>query len=135
MSVLIIGAWLKKNWAYVVIVALLCLLIFIGWSKYNTDSLYDKLMKDYNSQSTAYKKQINELEATNQELRAQQEILNSKHKEEMIRVEKNYQENLKLITQKAKTEKDIIIKEAKKDPTTLTDRVTKTFGIPVVKND
>jgi predicted RND superfamily exporter protein len=128
----VIILWLKDNWTYVVIVVLLCILLLMGWGKCSSDNLYDKLMQDYNSQSKAFKKQINILEATNKELREKQEILNEKHKEEMARVEKDYQNNLNTIIKNAKTSKNIIVKEARRDPTTLTDRITQTFGIPVV---
>ncbi len=128
-----IFCWFKKYWQYIVIAILACLLVYALWSKYNSGGLYDKLMQDYNNQGTSFKKQINELEALNQELKAKQEILNEKHKEEVARIENDYQENLKAITKETKVKKDIIIREAKRDPTTLTKRVTQTFGIPVAK--
>lgn len=128
----VILMWLKDNWTYVVIVVLLCILALMGWGKCNSDDLYDKLMQDYNSQSSAFKKQINVLEATNKELREKQEILNEKHKEELARLEENYQNSLNVIKKNARTNKNIIVKEAKKNPTTLTKRVTQVFGIPVV---
>jgi len=123
--------WFKDNWPILLIVVII--LSVLSWRQCSSDSLYGKLMNDYNAQAKEHKQQIDELEKLNNARWEQQNLLNESYKKDVARIEKSYNEALQNITEERKKYQNKIVLDAKKDPTTLTTKVKDTFGIPIME--
>jgi hypothetical protein len=120
--------WIKNNWLLLVIIAAVAA---VAWKQFDSSSVYDKLMTDYNAQAEAAKAEREALEASNRKLREETNILYETFHRELSDINKKFDSRLEDVKTEAAQKKKKIVVDAKKDPTTLTDAVTKTFSIPV----
>lgn len=120
--------WFKDNWLILLIVGVVAL---IAWQQLHSDSLYDKLMEDYNAQGQAHEAELKALENVNTAWRLEQEKLNKKYQADLEQVETNFNQRLDDIAEQRKKDRRRIVRAARKDPTTLTRAVQRVFGIPV----
>lgn len=125
--------WFKNNW-FVVSLVLVIVMAFIAlqMQQCSSDSLYNKLTQDYKEQAESFDKELRAVERVNKEWHAKQEALNEEHKEKMACIEKDYKKGLESISIRQEKRQTKIVKEARRDPTTLTQRVYEVFGIPII---
>jgi lipid II:glycine glycyltransferase (peptidoglycan interpeptide bridge formation enzyme) len=120
--------FIKGNWSEILVVFVFIAVSVVAWRQHTSLSLYDNLMKSYNQQSEDFNKQIAELN------KAQED--NKKVKEKL---ERDYQENLKNLDQKYKTDFDklskkllsdrqVLIKEGIDNPCKLLDMFVEIYG-------
>jgi len=120
--------WIKNNWLLLVLLSGLALL---AWRHFDSTSLYDKLMKDYNAQAKEHDREIQRLEKINQDRHEEQERLNDIFHKEIVDVNTRFDDTIEEIATEGDTQKKELIKEAKKNPIILTNSLNEVFGIPV----
>jgi uncharacterized protein YihD (DUF1040 family) len=106
------------------------LVAFLGWQHYTNSSLYDKLTKEYFAQEAAYKKDMAELLEINSQYNLKLSKLQKAHEERVKQMEQDYQKKLNDLSKKQIVSRKKIVDDAKKDPKSLTAKVTDVFGIP-----
>jgi predicted PurR-regulated permease PerM len=122
--------WIKTNWLAVALVALIVLAAFFAWKWYNASTVYDKLMEQYTAQAKSFKEDIVKLEKINEEEKKKNSALEESYKKDLTKIENDYQNKINDLSKKSVTNRKKIVVDAKKDPTSLTAKVTQVFGIP-----
>lgn len=122
--------WAKENW---ILLGIIGAVVFMTVRHYTFVDSYKNLSKHFNEQSSQFHKQLADIEKANETWRIANEKLNMQYKKELELIKKDYEEKINNIEVKRIIIQTQIIKEAKADPTTLTKKLTETFGIPVSK--
>jgi len=123
-----IWKWIKKNWVLVLVVLGLS---FLAWSFKSKDQSYKDLFKNYTQQNADNQQQIEVLRNLQEQERVERERLLTNYLDELHRIEREYKAELGKIAEQRDTTQDNIISNGNTNPTSLTDAVTETFGIPV----
>jgi predicted negative regulator of RcsB-dependent stress response len=125
-----IKSWFKNNWIVIVLVCIVGALALLAWRQFSFSESYEELLnKKYMEQAASFKKQIDEIEKTNQDWQNKQNELNKNYEKEIQRIETEYRTELDKITKRQRSNQVKIIDEAKKDPSTLTKKLEDVFGI------
>jgi hypothetical protein len=122
--------WVKSNWIILLIIAAVG---FLTLRHFTFVDAYGKLSKQFNEQSTQFHKQLENIEKVNKEWREAENKLNIAHQKELNAIRIEYDKKINNINSQRVIIQTQIVKEAKADPTTLTKKVSETFGIPVSK--
>lgn len=120
--------WLKKNWLLVLVVFVVAALAL---RQHYSSSLYDKLMEDYNEQTSAHEKVVEELEKVNTEQLKKQQELNDKFQKHLDQIEKSFNQKIEKINSQRKKEQKQLVEAAKKDPQSLLKKIEEVYGIPI----
>jgi len=116
-----------------VIIAIIGAVGFLAWRHYSYSTAYDKLIQHYEEQSDAFHKQLYEIDKVNRDWREQDIKLQREYTQQLAEIRIEYTEKIDAIKVNRIVLQTTIINEAKTDPTTLTERIYKMFGIPTVK--
>lgn len=120
--------WLKGNWLALLLVFAVAALFVRGCE---SDDAYNNLFQQYQEQSADHQRQIKELQTLQQQEREELDRQLQDYLENMNRIEREYKEEIQRIESSREVRRVTIIRETLRDPGTLTDTVTRTFGIPV----
>lgn len=123
-----VGQWFKSNWLLLLLVVAVIALFAKGCER---TQVYDSLFNQYQNQSEDHQQQISELLAVQEQERQELDRQLQNYLEEMNRIEREYKEEIQRISTNTEIRRVRIIREYDRDPTTLTDAVRDTFGIPV----
>lgn len=126
-----IKSWFKTNWIVIVLGLTIVGGAFLAYRQFAfADNYEDLLNSKYNEQAQSFKKQINDIQAINdQRFKAQEQLL-KEYDEKYRLINEKYQTKLNQIALNQRKSQTKIIEEAKEDPTTLTTRVKDVWGIP-----
>lgn len=119
--------WAKNNWLLLLLAAVI---VYFGYETFSGRNLYDNLMKKYSEQIEDHNKEIDMLEKQQEENRNIQNEMNKRFMERMAALDAKYEKKFSDLSAKRVAAKKALIEEAKKDPASLTTKVTETFGIP-----
>jgi allophanate hydrolase subunit 1 len=120
--------WLKKNWLLVLITLVVAGLFLKGCEQVDA---YDRLLGQYEEQSQDHQRQIKELRTLQDTERKERQRIVQEYIDELHRIEREYKAELDRIATQRDATQERIIREHERDPTTITQRLKETFGIPV----
>jgi cell division protein FtsB len=123
--------WVKNNWIILLVVAGV---VYLGYSSLVGTNIYNKLMKNYSEQLVDHEKELRDLEKQQEEYKNIQNQMQLNFIKKMDELDKKYEAKFSEINSKRLLSKKTLIEEAKKDPTSLTSKVTEVFGIPEANN-
>jgi ABC-type bacteriocin/lantibiotic exporter with double-glycine peptidase domain len=124
--------FLKENKLTFIITGIVLVMALVAFRQFAmADTYEDLLTQKYTEQSESFKKQINDINKINDTRFKAQEQLLKEYDEKYRLINENYQIKLDEIASKQKKTQVKIVEEAKKDPTTLTNKVKDMWGIPV----
>lgn len=87
-----------------------------------------------NKQTELVHKQIKDLENVNKALKENQDKLQKQYEEDVRNIRMEYDEKITELYKLRKETQIKIIRDTRKDPTNLTNKITEVFGIPVENN-
>ena len=119
--------WLKNNWILVVAGVAI---VFLLWQRSVSEDLLSKVLKSQQEQTEAHLQEIRDLEAVNKAKDAEIHKLVLTYEEERLALQKDYAALLGKINSKSTKKRSRIVKDAYRDPTTLSDKIFDTFYIP-----
>ena len=124
--------WIKSNW--ILIVAGVAV-VFLLWQRSVSEDTLSSILKTQQEQTEAHLQEIKDLEGISEAKHERLARLNETYKIDLQKLEEDYELLLAQIGQKSSKKRKKIVKEAKSDPTTLSDRIEDTFFIPYYAGD
>lgn len=124
----------KKNYKEIITALTIVGLALLFYKQFSFEYEYQDIVnKKYNEQYESFKKQINEIQKINEERFQKQEALLKIYDDKIKTIDEQYKNSLTELVAKQKKLQSKIILDAQKDPTTLTEKILKTFNIKVTE--
>jgi predicted metal-dependent hydrolase len=119
--------WLKKYWYIPTFLFVLVSVIFFAWQGQTS---HEALLRKHNEQVQAHLKEIKKLEEASRKKEIELKTLNKEYQNSLKTMLQKYEDNLDLIAKKQTKSRVSIVKDAHRDPNTLTEKIAETFGVP-----
>ena len=123
-----IWKWLKANWLVIIVIVAVGALAFNSCSN---DESYRSLFQQYTEKSDDHQRQIKDMRDLQEQERKARDLLMQEYIDELHRIEREYKTELGKIAEQRNNNRNEIIRNHDRDPTSLTDAVNEVFGIPV----
>lgn len=124
----VLGSWLKGNWMLLVLGLGLAMSVFFLRGK---ASGYDQLLKEFLAQQVQNKQQLEDLRKIQQEQILKQRGIDKKYQEVILKIEHDYQDQIKTLTRAKEQELHQIIERNHDDPDAMSAEINGLFGIPI----
>lgn len=119
--------WIKNNW---ILVVALGIIGFMFWNQGASSDLYSSLMQKYNEQTEAHAQEIKDLETITREKDLALQEAHEDYTRRVVLLRAQYEETITDLEAKKGVTRKRILKNAHRDPTTLTRAIEDAFKIP-----
>ena len=121
-------AWCKRNWKFLIGLAIPLLICLLARRKFNYKEISDRIEKDY-------QKEIHVINESNEIEKNKKKLAQKRYESAIAAIEKEYADREKKLSKAKKSEIKRVIEKNVEDPDEITRRIAKITGFEIHTND